>query len=229
MANTHHHTPIRDWSGCTKCRLHHTRKNVVVSKQLIVHCPNKSFTTETGIHTIVPLPPENVDQAWKWLYTRHGYKVNNPPHLIIIGEAPGDTEDFKGIPFFGISGRILNTIFLYAKSSFLATVTNTVCCRPVHTKETTPDISKHGRNREPEKSEQELCLDHTLELFGSYKFHGVILVGKVAEKYHNQFLTHNLPVLSLKHPAFISRMDYKLYTIKEEARKLELWLRSLRR
>jgi uracil-DNA glycosylase family 4 len=176
----------------------------------------------------MPLPPGNERKAWKWLEAKHHYTSHNPPHILIIGEAPGEAEDFKGAPFYGTSGVLLDAILTYSSSTFLATITNTVCCRPIHTKETTPDIKRHGKNREPEASEQEHCLDHILELLGSYKFHGILLLGKVAEKYHNQHLTHNLSVLCLKRPLTLAKMDYKLYTIKEEARRLQLWIKELK-
>lgn len=237
MAYPSYNSPTNCWKGCTKCRLHTKRRNVIVSSQLIVHCPSKNYLpvrnngNHVGVHRILSLPPENIRAAWRWLAQREGKEVldRNYPHILTIGEAPGESEDLKGVPFYGVSGNILHTIFAYSQSTFLTTVTNTVCCRPVHTEETTTKSNLWGKNREPEEAEQELCLNHTFELLTSYHFDGVLLVGKIAETYNNKFLTHTLPTISIVHPAYIARQDYKLLTIKEQARKLQLWLKTLSR
>lgn len=109
----------------------------------------------------------------------------------------------------------------------LCTITNTVCCRPVHTPETSPQLTKFGTNRQPEESEQDLCKDHFLELLLFHRPSGILLLGDVAKKYYTRLSLPNLPTLSLFHPAYIARMDYKLYTIRTQARELELWLKTL--
>lgn len=154
------------------------------------------------------------------------YNIEETKHLLVIGEAPGESEDVFGMPFIGVSGTIMNMVWSYSRTTFLSTVINTVCCRPVHTEETTTEKRLIGRNRQPVKAEQDLCIDHTIQIMMSYRFQGVITLGKIAQEYLDR-LTTSLPTLNLFHPAYISRMDYKLITIKEEARKLELWLKNL--
>lgn len=65
--------------------------------------------------------------------------------IMFIGEAPGATEDEKGIPFCGQAGKfldeMLDNIGLNRKDVFIA---NTLKCRP-------PD------NRDPEDSEKDAC------------------------------------------------------------------------
>ena len=51
---------------------------------------------------------------------------------MIIGEAPGETEDIKGQPFIGRSGQLLSTLLKKAtlnqeKDTF---ITNIIKCRP---------------------------------------------------------------------------------------------------
>lgn len=141
--------------------------------------------------------------------------------------APGESEDLHGEPFIGISGNILNTMLAYSASSFLATYTNTVCCRPFHNIETTANIKLHGKNRDPEESEMELCRSHIDQILLSYKFNGILTLGEVATHHMNTF-KHKLPYLSLFHPAYIARLAFKLYTIRTEAIKLRKWIKGLK-
>jgi len=65
--------------------------------------------------------------------------------IMFIGEAPGATEDEKGIPFCGAAGKFLDemlgSIGLKRENVFIA---NTLKCRP-------------PENRDPEDSEKEAC------------------------------------------------------------------------
>lgn len=211
-------------------------------KQNIVHCPSKSFLpsrnngVHKGIHRIIPLPPGNEWRAAVYLETNNLYVApptfkppNAPlpfPHILIVGMAPGESEDLHGEPFIGRSGNILNTMLAYSYSTFLMTCTNTVCCRPFHKKGITADEFLWGKNRDPEPAEMEHCKDHITQILLSYKFTGVLTLGEVATKHMKSF-KHGLPSLSLYHPAYIARLGFKLYTIKDEAQKLKQWLREL--
>jgi uracil-DNA glycosylase family 4 len=148
------------------------------------------------------------------------------PHILAIGMAPGESEDLHGEAFIGISGNILNTVLAYTFSTFVITLTNTVCCRPYHNVETTPLENLWGRNRDPEPSEMELCKDHTLQILKTYSFDGIITLGEVATNY-NRTLKHSLSTLSLVHPAYIARLGFKLHTIRTEAIKIKKWLKTL--
>ena len=63
--------------------------------------------------------------------------------VLIIGEAPGEQEDLKGIPFIGSSGEILRE-FLASVGIESYFLTNTVMCRP-------------PENRAPNSSEKKAC------------------------------------------------------------------------
>ena len=71
----------------------------------------------------------------------------NPPgaRILLIGEAPGATEDAKGLPFVGASGRLLDRLLSEAGlvRSQVA-VANILKCRPPN-------------NRKPKKSEMDRC------------------------------------------------------------------------
>lgn len=70
---------------------------------------------------------------------------NENAEILFIGEAPGANEDKKGLPFCGMSGKILEellqSIGLTREDIF---ITNTILCRPEN-------------NRNPAKKEVENC------------------------------------------------------------------------
>ncbi len=72
------------------------------------------------------------------------------PHaeILFIGEAPGATEDKQGIPFCGLSGKVLDellsSIFLSRNDIF---ITNTILCRPPENRNPTKEEVEHCRER----------------------------------------------------------------------------------
>jgi uracil-DNA glycosylase family 4 len=106
----------------------------------------------------------------------HGSRANAvpgegpvPADLLIIGEAPGGTEDRKGRPFVGPSGMILNRLLAVAGLTREdAYITSCVKCRP-------------PGNRTPHASELDTCqatwLDRQIDLMNPKL---VVLLGKVA-------------------------------------------------
>lgn len=68
--------------------------------------------------------------------------------VVFVGEAPGRNEDFRGRPFVGKAGQILNEALRNAKVSRDSVyITNTVKCRP-------------PKNRVPHQSERDACRSH---------------------------------------------------------------------
>ena len=146
---------------------------------------------------------------------------------MLLGEAPGETEDILGIPFTGIAGRILNTMLEHVNHQFSYVITNTVCCRPmtvitvgeVTELDTLPEDPDEfeiiDKNREPTHSEMEACKSHIDELIQSEDSNGVVYLGKVATKYKVK-----LPSIELFHPAYIARMEYKYLPVLRQARLL---------
>lgn len=168
------HTGRSEWGTCTKCRLYHTRRNVVLKRTF-----------------------------------RH--KSGTSPRLMLLGEAPGKTEDATRIPFIGSSGRLLDYI-LKEISPFFGLATNTVCCRP------------HDADfpREPTPSEIALCKDHITELLDHYQIQGIVYLGKIAQSYESR-----LPKVNLMHPAYILKMEYKYYTIQKQRELLNSFIKDL--
>lgn len=169
------HTGRSDWAGCTKCRLYHTRKNVVI-KRIFRH------------------------------------KGGTYPRLMLLGEAPGKTEDATGLPFMGESGRILSLI-LKEVTPFFGVITNMVGCRP---------SDEQQNNREPTPAEIDKCKDHIPEILTHYKINGLIFLGNIAARFETR-----LPHIPIYHPAYIARMEYKYYTIKKQRDLLNDFINGL--
>lgn len=90
--------------------------------------------------------------------------------VLFIGEAPGKTEDERGVPFCGMSGKILDellgTIGLEREDIF---ITNTVLCRP-------------PGNRNPKTEEIEACRGRLDLLIGVMKPRVIVTIGNFATK-----------------------------------------------
>ncbi len=66
--------------------------------------------------------------------------------ILIIGEAPGKTEDEQGIPFCGANGKILEELLEsinYTRDQVF--ITNTVMCRPPKNRNPGCIINLHDR------------------------------------------------------------------------------------
>ncbi len=220
-----------DWGDCKKCRLYHTRNRVAIKR----------------------------------------YSGSGHTKILFIGEAAGELENKTGIPFVGTAGKILEQLLKLTHFQFQYCITNTVGCRPVDVlfldsakDEELDDVDSFSLsnymldqdyeiqnwNREPTKAEIELCKPHIDELMESFRPHGVVYLGKVAESYtnpkylipteklvsdpesklfrhssyNNDWSWRHIPTLSMLHPAYIARMEYKLLTVRKEAHKLDLFV-----
>lgn len=70
--------------------------------------------------------------------------------LVLVGEAPGETEAREGRPFVGAAGRILDRALGAAgieRSEIW--ITNVVKCRPVRAEGPLPEVGKRRLNRAP--------------------------------------------------------------------------------
>jgi uracil-DNA glycosylase len=88
--------------------------------------------------------------------------------VMIIGEAPGATEDQTGVPFAGQAGGVLDSLLpiagLTRKSVY---ITNAVKCRP-------------PSNRNPTQTELETCFPFLDKQIDNIKPELIILLGKIA-------------------------------------------------
>jgi uracil-DNA glycosylase len=95
---------------------------------------------------------------------------NSKSKILFLGEAPGATEEKKGVPFCGMSGQILNQLLdsvgLSREDIF---ITNTILCRP-------------PKNRNPTKDELENCSDRLHTLLQIMKPGVIVTIGNFATK-----------------------------------------------
>lgn len=122
-----------------------------------------------------------------------------PAKILFIGEAPGISENLRGIPFCGTSGRILNKALKIAipdifKDDFTCYITNTVLCRSCN--------GKAEPNRQPTLEERLLCKSNIIKIHKHVQPSRIILLGKVAKATYASVFPGSY---SLVHPAYIAR------------------------
>lgn len=84
---------------------------------------------------------------------------------LVIGEAPGASEDKQGKPFVGASGKILRRELQLLPGKII--ITNTVKCRP-------------PENRNPQSAEKKACYEFLEQELTFYDPDFIILVGRVS-------------------------------------------------
>ena len=137
--------------------------------------------------------------------------------VMLIGEAPGSSEDEQGIPFCGISGKLLDEIFKainFSRDKNLY-ITNSVFWRP-------------PGNRRPTDEEIAICRPFVEKHIALIKPKVIILVGSTALasilpditetiskvrggffKYNNQYLDHDIDITAIYHPSYLLRQPGK--------------------
>ncbi len=163
------------------------------------------------------------------------FGAGNPnSKIMIIGEAPGATEDAQGIPFCGESGKLLDnmlaSINLSREKNFY--ITNTVFWRP-------------PANRAPSQEEIDICRPFVEKHIAIIKPKLLILVGatavssllgnhlqisKIRQEYYqytNKYLTEPIATTAIFHPAYLLRQPmqkktswYDLLKIKDYASEI---------
>jgi uracil-DNA glycosylase len=125
---------------------------------------------------------------------------NSNAKIILIGEAPGANEDKNGIPFCGMSGKILDELLIsVGLSREDIFITNTILCRP-------------PKNRNPKKEEVENCRERLDQLIEIMKPEVIVTIGNFAtERIINKtgiksirgkvFNYNNIKVIPVVHPA----------------------------
>lgn len=125
--------------------------------------------------------------------------------LMIIGEAPGLTEDKQGLPFVGEAGQLLDKMLRsISLNESMVYITNIIKCRP-------PD------NRDPKTEELATCSQYLRQQIGILQPHVILALGRFA----GQFLLNkmiplnqmrqsvhqfeNIPVIVTYHPAYLLR------------------------
>jgi DNA polymerase len=153
--------------------------------------------------------------------------------ILFIGEAPGATEDAEGKPFCGDSGKLLDkmlaTIGLSRKENFY--ITNTVFWRP-------------PGNRQPTQQEIEICRPFVEKHIALINPKLIVLVGSTAAtsligphvqitkirkeyyQYKNPYLSNDIPVTAVFHPAYLLRQPLQKKTMWYDLLHLQDYIRE---
>ena len=96
---------------------------------------------------------------------------NRSAKILLVGEGPGENEDLQGVPFVGAAGQLLDDMLYIIdldrnKNVYIA---NVVKCRP-------------PKNRDPQNTEQEACLDWLRMQYSLIRPKIVVCLGRIAAK-----------------------------------------------
>jgi len=153
----------------------------------------------------------------------------NKSGVMFIGEAPGATEDEKGIPFCGQSGKLLtNIIASLGFSRDDSYITNTVFWRPPGNRRPTP--AEINTCRPIVEKHVALVAPKRIILVGSTAVES--LLGKAENatmhdlrektfQYTNKFLENPIPTTVIFHPSYLLRQQQKKKLMWEDMIKLK--------
>lgn len=144
-----------------------------------------------------------------------GADGSNSPTYLFVGEAPGEEEDIKGLPFVGESGQLLRWI---VKKSGIKNYAffNAVCCRPTEIKQE-KHVTKR-KNRTPTWQEVCTCQENLYNFIDRVKPKVIITLGKIplssflnrnyqtlelGKARGQRYLYNNIPIVPTYHPATI--------------------------
>ncbi len=136
------------------------------------------------------------------------------PLVLVIGEAPGQEEDVKGLPFVGPAGQLLDKMLgaIQLSRNTNCYIANIVKCRPPY-------------NRDPMPAEMEACSSYLHAQIACLKPKMILAVGRVAAQFllntptgisrlHGQILEYNpiqgateqrIPFMATYHPSALLR------------------------
>lgn len=145
---------------------------------------------------------------------------NSNADIMAIGEAPGANEDEEGIPFCGVSGKLLDQVLLSiglsrAKNLYIS---NSIFWRP-------------PGNRKPTPEENATCLPFVEKHIALIKPKLLLLVGSTSAsallnstetisrlrskfyQYENRYLAEAIPVAVIFHPSYLLRQPLQKKTV----------------
>lgn len=198
--------------------------NVLVARQLA-----DSATSLTELQQIVM----NFDGcALKKLANNTVFADGNAKaKIMLIGEAPGASEDMQGIPFCGESGKLLDNMLTCIGISRQnnAYITNTIFWRP-------------PGNRSPTEEEINICRPFVEKHIALIQPKLIILVGstaatsllgkhagitKIRQEYYsytNKYLSQPIQTTALFHPAYLLRQPLQKKTTWYDLIKIQQFL-----
>ena len=158
---------------------------------------------------------------------------NPQSRIMLIGEAPGSTEDREGRPFCGTSGMLLDKMFaainLYRTSNMY--ISNSVFWRP-------------PGNRKPTDFELDVCRPFVEKHIALIDPDIVVMVGSTActsvlksqdsisrlrgrfHEYTNSFLSRTITAMAIFHPAYLLRQPNQKRLAWEDLKMLRTYIQE---
>lgn len=139
---------------------------------------------------------------------------------MIIGEAPGRDEDFRGEPFVGEAGQLLTKIIEamgFAREDVY--ICNVLKCRPPH-------------NRDPASAEIEACSSFMLRqvmavapeailALGTFAAQAILSTKEPISRLRGRFHDyHGIPLMPTFHPAFLLRNPERKRDVWDDVRQV---------
>lgn len=124
-----------------------------------------------------------------------------PCDILLVGEAPGTSEDVHGQPFYGPAGHLLDKILDKASrnTSVKFAFTNLVACIP---------LGEDGKKTaEPNKESIEACSERLEEFIGIAKPRVICCVGRLSHEHMQGYNDGMMPFAMMIHPAAILRAE----------------------
>ncbi len=117
--------------------------------------------------------------------------------LMFVGEAPGEQEDLSGIPFVGRAGQLLDKYLeLVGIDRNDVYIANMLKCRP-------------PKNRDPEESEQDLCIRYLREQVRIIRPKMIVCLGRISAAR----LIHPDYKITKEHGTWITRGDFEMTAV----------------
>ncbi len=125
------------------------------------------------------------------------------PELCFIGEAPGETEDARGVPFVGKAGEVLDRIIsamgMRREEVFIC---NILRCRPPRNR--TPNAEEAGHCREYLDRTLELVRPHHICCLGACAAQNLLATTQGIGRMRGQVFRYNgIPVVCTYHPSYL--------------------------
>lgn len=134
--------------------------------------------------------------------------------IVFIGEGPGMGEDYVGLPFVGVAGKLLRSCIEDALNPLMLNITvpegyrdlqitllNLTCCRPTD--------RLGGDNRQPTQDEIANCAPRLMQSIRVLRPTMVVCLGKLAEMNVPKIVTeigkYDCTYYFLRHPSYILR------------------------
>lgn len=131
-----------------------------------------------------------------------------PADFLLIGEAPGNSENALGVPFIGPAGKVLDALLedcLPPRATFF--ITNVLACIPFL------GDPMDAKFRKPEKEEADKCRPRVQEIASIATPRCIITLGEVAKKFappklivpHSKGDKQTINWFHVRHPSWILR------------------------